>query len=71
MNNQHTTTYCQPYQSLKCMLFGGYTPPSVEAAIAATKEKAAKLCETLGKTSYVLPPTAADCAAAIRARGEK
>jgi hypothetical protein len=49
------------------------TPPSsqladaaVEAAIEATKEKAAKLCETLGKTSYVLPPTAADCAAAIR-----
>jgi hypothetical protein len=38
MNNQHTTTYCQPYQSLKCMLFGGYTPPEVPGRVHRTDD---------------------------------
>lgn len=39
------------------------TPPSVEAAIEATKEKAAKLCEVIAGQN---PDTALTCAAAIR-----
>jgi hypothetical protein len=39
------------------------TPPSVEAAIEATKEKAAKVCEVIAGQN---PDTALTCAAAIR-----
>ena len=42
------------------------TPPSVEAAIEATKEKAAKVCEELGETNKGFPLSAKSYAAAIR-----
>jgi hypothetical protein len=50
------------------MLFGGYTPPSVEAAIAATKEKAAKVCVEVFETDSRLNwcEGVRKCAAAIR-----
>lgn len=48
-----------------------YTPPpAIEAAIEATKEKAAKVCEDIGG-GMSHPYVAQNCAAAIRARGEK
>ena len=44
------------------------TPPSVEAAIEATLEKAAKVCEEIytGEEAYGDHPTPEMCAAAIR-----
>lgn len=45
----------------------------VQDAVEIEREKAAKVCEELGKTKfipnhdvYILPPTPQDCAAAIR-----
>lgn len=49
-----------------CAKFRGYTQADIEAAIEATKERAAKVCEELGMATNGIYERNHECAKAIR-----